>query len=547
MPLSPGLIRDAGEAIRRAAGGDNENVSNEPDTNIFPDFRYGNYCGENWVGGVDTSGGSQGSFDTEPMNETDAACRAHDLAYTNAKTSAERLAADRKLAEDLGSANPTENHEEMANFVAKTFFEFKVAIYDMTGIDIYPPDSESTIGKDSLIEYMERRESGESASQAQDAVMDQAVKELGEYDWEIIGTDGDDSLRGLSGDDVLYGLGGNDYLEGGAGDDLYVFEGNYGSDTIYDESGTGDASGRPDTVLFKDEKLSDVQAVIETGGDLILETKGGTLTIKNQTPVGVPGERISIFEFQDTEAYWSGGDELNDLASVREAIENGPPITFPIVLDLDRDGALALTGDGQSGWVGPSDGFLAVDRDGSGAIDDQSEIAFTEEDPRARTDLEGLAHGFDSNNDGVVNNQDEHFSELQIFQDIDGNRQSNPSELMSLEEAGIVSIDVSSVPYDGEPEVLAEVKGNQVFGYTDVTYDDGSTIIAGDVALGRDDTSVAHEPSGDAVEQLTADMTSLTVTVDKLVGAIAAMPTQEGYSWRRNDQIDRPTPTLLAA
>ncbi|MGI9487134.1 MAG: hypothetical protein ACR2RF_14905, partial [Geminicoccaceae bacterium] len=41
----------------------------------------------------------------------------------------------------------------------------------------------------------------------------------------------------------------------------------------------------------------------------------------------------------------------------------------PIVLDLDRDGSLDLVSDSQGGWTGPSDGFLAIDADGSGAID----------------------------------------------------------------------------------------------------------------------------------------------------------------------------------
>ena len=231
----------------------------------------------------------------------------------------------------------------------------------------------------------------------------------------------------------------------------------------------------------------------------------------------------------------------------------GDGLRGPVVLDLDRDGALDLVSNDSGGWVGPSDGFLAIDADGSGAVDQANEIEFTKWHDDARTDLEGLALAFDSNGDSVVDGRDERFTEFKVFQDIDGNGVSGPGELMSLEEAGIMSIDLSGVPYEGEPSVIQEKAGNQVFGVTTVAYDDGSFGIAGDVALGSDQMSVAESSEagapGDAIEQLTADVASLASTVDKLVNAIAAMPAQEGYSWRRNGQIDHPTPTqpLLAA
>ena len=64
-----------------------------------------------------------------------------------------------------------------------------------------------------------------------------------------------------------------------------------------------------------------------------------------------------------------------------------PNATDPIVLDLNGDGAALISpadgvnfdldADGeaeQTGWVGPDDGLLAVDLDGSGAIEDGSEV-----------------------------------------------------------------------------------------------------------------------------------------------------------------------------
>ena len=46
------------------------------------------------------------------------------------------------------------------------------------------------------------------------------------------GGDDDDSLNGGSGDDTLSGGQGNDTLKGGAGDDTYIFENNWGKDTL---------------------------------------------------------------------------------------------------------------------------------------------------------------------------------------------------------------------------------------------------------------------------------------------------------------------------
>ena len=222
-----------------------------------------------------------------------------------------------------------------------------------------------------------------------------------------------------------------------------------------------------------------------------------------------------------------------------------PPRPWPVILDLDRDGSLDLVSDTEGGWTGPSDGFLAIDADGSGAIDQANEIAFVEWDEKARTDLEGLALAFDSNSDGVFDAQDERFTEFSVWQDANGDRVSQADELRSLEEAGITSIDLSGVPYDGEPAVIQEKAGNQVFGVTTVAYDDGSFGIAGDVALavaeeadgdvligdGADDALGGYgydvpdaEASGssDAVERLGAEVAALTSKVDQLVSDMAS-------------------------
>ena len=242
----------------------------------------------------------------------------------------------------------------------------------------------------------------------------------------------------------------------------------------------------------------------------------------------------------------------------------------PILLDLDRDGSFDLVSDERGGWAGPSDGFLAIDADGSGAIDQSSEIAFVEWDENARTDLEGLKLAFDSNDDGVFDANDERFAEFSVWQDANGDRVSQAEEMVSLADAGIASIDLSGVPYEGEPVVVQEKAGNQIFGVTTVAYDDGSFGIAGDVALAAGDGSdaaiaddaddgasvadteasdgfdAADPDSSDATEQLSAEVAALTSRVDQLMSEMASFEDTHGCCsshrslCERRAMLDRP-------
>jgi hypothetical protein len=102
----------------------------------------------------------------------------------------------------------------------------------------------------------------------------------------------------------------------------------------------------------------------------------------------------------------------------------------PIVIDLDGNGIQTISransagtfdlfGSGSavaSGWISGGDGFLAVDKNGNGKIDDISEL------------FGGTAKGagfaqlasYDSNGDGVVNAADSAFSEMSIWRDTKG-------------------------------------------------------------------------------------------------------------------------------
>jgi len=124
----------------------------------------------------------------------------------------------------------------------------------------------------------------------------------------------------------------------------------------------------------------------------------------------------------------------------------------PIAIDLNGDGihtiaradaqgSFDLLGNGhaiQSGWLSGQDGFLAVDANGNGKIDDIHELF-------GGNKGEGFAKlaTYDSNGDGFVNASDADFSKLLVWQDANSNHQTDAGELISLTDAGIASLTVS--------------------------------------------------------------------------------------------------------
>ncbi|WP_299328397.1 calcium-binding protein [Parasphingopyxis sp.] len=159
----------------------------------------------------------------------------------------------------------------------------------------------------------------------------------------------------------------------------------------------------------------------------------------------------------------------------------------PIVLDLDGDGYELTTlansavyfefdGDGfaeQSGWVRPDDGFLVLDANSNGIVDDSTEF-FGDETQTGFAEL--ATH--DGNADGVIDANDAVFSQLQVWRDLDGDGETDAGELFSLAALNIASISLTtSTPETGE------IGGNLITAEGAVTLTDGTTINAGDVVL----------------------------------------------------------------
>jgi Ca2+-binding RTX toxin-like protein len=99
------------------------------------------------------------------------------------------------------------------------------------------------------------------------------------YD-KLYGESGSDSLYGGKGSDQLYGGEGNDYLEGGEGEDKYIFNLNFGQDTLYDYD---EKLENIDTIVFGEGILETMVALRRDIYDLIVEIKNSTdkIVIKN--------------------------------------------------------------------------------------------------------------------------------------------------------------------------------------------------------------------------------------------------------------------------
>ncbi len=110
----------------------------------------------------------------------------------------------------------------------------------------------------------------------------------------------------------------------------------------------------------------------------------------------------------------------------------------------------------QTGWVGASDGFLVLDKNGDGVINDVSEMFSEYFTSGAKNGLAALAT-MDSNHDGVFSAGDAAYGQVRVWQDVNGNGQTDAGELTTLASRGITSISLNGTPGNG-----ALIAGNEV-------------------------------------------------------------------------------------
>ena len=176
----------------------------------------------------------------------------------------------------------------------------------------------------------------------------------------------------------------------------------------------------------------------------------------------------------------------------------------PIIVDLDGDGIemksikkskarFDMNGDGGSddtGWIGKGDGFLVIDRNSDGLINDVSELSFGAENPNAASDLEALA-ALDNNGDKVIDAKDARFGELKIWVDADLDGVTDAGELKTLAELGIKSIGLAAQHREG----TAKLGENILLSTAVFTRENGSTGTLGNAALAYKPGTVPAAPA----------------------------------------------------
>jgi hypothetical protein len=154
----------------------------------------------------------------------------------------------------------------------------------------------------------------------------------------------------------------------------------------------------------------------------------------------------------------------------------------PLVLDLDGDGiellglAAGITFDVNAdgvlettGWVGPDDGLLAMDLDGSGQIEDMSEVFSEVFNGGNYTDSLAALATLDTNSDQVISAEDDQFDEILVWQDGDSDGVSTEAELATLTDHGISALDLDVTASD------ETVSGNTIDAVGTVEFDDATT------------------------------------------------------------------------
>lgn len=168
----------------------------------------------------------------------------------------------------------------------------------------------------------------------------------------------------------------------------------------------------------------------------------------------------------------------------------------PLILDLDGDGYnvekkelganfdLDKNGFAEKiNWT-KKDGFLCLDLNGNGAIDDGGELfgdqTLLADGTKAKNGFEALAQ-YDSNGDGMIDANDEIFDSLRVWVDANGDGISGEGEMKTLAELGITSINLVYENVNAETGTEATIGNTATF-----TREDGTTSGIGELWVSSD-------------------------------------------------------------
>jgi hypothetical protein len=215
----------------------------------------------------------------------------------------------------------------------------------------------------------------------------------------------------------------------------------------------------------------------------VYENDGAVNPTWTKTVINTTADRVDDVHFADLDG--DGDLDIISAATNDDTIawyENACDGSDPIVLDLDGDGIELLglgsgvtfdidaDGMGESvGWFGPDDGMLVMDIDGSGAIENMSEVFSEIFNGESYADSLSALASLDTNTDQVISKGDKQFDDILVWQDSDSDGVSAAPELSTLSDRGITSISLNA------KSVSETLEGNRVDAIGEVTLTDDAT------------------------------------------------------------------------
>jgi hypothetical protein len=183
-------------------------------------------------------------------------------------------------------------------------------------------------------------------------------------------------------------------------------------------------------------------------------------------------------------------DELEDLlGELEDSLDKAIDYISidPLAFDLDGDGIQTSSLDNHinfdhnnngvktnTAWLSGNDAWLTLDKNKNGVIDNGAELfgdnTIKQDGTTAKDGIDALKD-LDNNQDGIINNQDIQFANLKLWQDTNQDGVSQQTELKTLSELGIKSIDLTRT---GKNQQL-----------TDAIQSDGLTFTKTDGTLGE--------------------------------------------------------------
>ncbi len=318
---------------------------------------------------------------------------------------------------------------------------------------------------------------------------------------------GADLLLGGDGNDLLKGGDGNDVLAGGKGADTFI----WGTETL--------SSGNADTIAdysFTEGDKIDLQSLVGTivngsAGDYVHVVASGNDLLVQVDANGTANGASFTTAYTLIGANTDGADPVHvTFAGQSFTITDWGGVTSaadPIILDLGAPGIsfsqlldgvkFDINGDGildQVAWTKGDDGILVYDANGSGLIENGTEIFSPNFNGGNYADGLAALASLDSNHDGIIDSADAGFGKLQVWQDLNHNGISEAGELTSLPDHGISSFDLHATPTE------SSIDGQRVLSEGTFKYADGTSghfvEVAFEAAPGAASQSNVVTPSG---------------------------------------------------